>query len=89
MKYVKASHVLPEKLIKEIQKYVQGDMIYIPKPAASRERWGSQSGERKRIDRRNDAIRQSYADGRSVAELAARHCLSVDTIKKIIYSKRS
>jgi len=31
MAYVKASAVLPEKLISEIQEYVQGETIYIPK----------------------------------------------------------
>lgn len=30
MKYVKAKAVLPESLIAEIQKYIQGETIYIP-----------------------------------------------------------
>ena len=33
MKYVKANAVLPESLITEIQKYIQGETIYIPKQA--------------------------------------------------------
>ncbi|MET3196144.1 hypothetical protein ABID96_003112 [Bacillus sp. OAE603] len=32
MTYIKATAILPEKLISEIQKYVQGETIYIPKP---------------------------------------------------------
>lgn len=32
MKYVKATAVLPERLIVEIQKYVQGETLYIPNP---------------------------------------------------------
>lgn len=31
MKYVKATTVFPEELLVEIQKYVQGETIYIPK----------------------------------------------------------
>jgi len=31
MKYVNASNILPKKLIAEIQKYVQGETLYIPK----------------------------------------------------------
>lgn len=31
MKYVKATTILPEELLVEIQKYVQGRTIYIPK----------------------------------------------------------
>lgn len=31
MKYTNATKVLPEELIEEIQKYVQGETLYIPK----------------------------------------------------------
>ena len=31
MKYTQASHVLPDELIKEIQKYVEGEVLYIQK----------------------------------------------------------
>lgn len=31
MKYINANMILPEKLIEEIQKYIQGKYIYIPK----------------------------------------------------------
>ncbi len=30
MKYINANMILPEKLIEEIQKYIQGKYIYIP-----------------------------------------------------------
>ncbi len=39
MAYVKATAILPEKLISEIQKYVQGKTIYIPKPESSHQKW--------------------------------------------------
>ncbi|QHM14747.1 hypothetical protein C7M29_02449 [Bacillus subtilis] len=51
MAYVKATAILPEKLISEIQKYVQGKTIYIPKPESSHQKWGACSGTRKLIDR--------------------------------------
>lgn len=35
MTYVKATAILPEKLISEIQKYVQGKTLYIPKTESS------------------------------------------------------
>lgn len=41
MAYVKATAILPEKLISEIQKYVQGKTIYIPKPETSHQKWGA------------------------------------------------
>ncbi|WML48626.1 CD3324 family protein [Neobacillus sp. PS3-34] len=87
MKYMKASAVLPEKLIMEIQKYVQGETIYIPKPESTRAKWGAKSGGRRLIDSRNVAIRNAFEDGRAIHELADDYFLSIETIKKIVYSK--
>ncbi|WP_313893712.1 CD3324 family protein [Psychrobacillus sp.] len=87
MTYVKASAVLPEELIVEIQKYIQGEAIYIPKPEKHYKKWGALSGERKRIDDRNDTIRKAYKTGVSLDQLAEEHFLSIETIKKIVYSK--
>lgn len=38
MKYFKANTVFPSDLLEEIQKYVQGEYIYIPNPKGSRRR---------------------------------------------------
>lgn len=87
MAYMKAAAILPDELISEIQKYVQGEMIYIPKPETTHKKWGSRSGTRKLIDERNKAIKSAFKNGRTIEQLAEDHFLSVETIKKIIYSK--
>lgn len=87
MTYVNASAVLPEELIVEIQKYIQGEAIYIPKPEKHYKKWGTLSGERKRIDDRNLTIRKAFRAGISFDQLAEEHFLSIETIKKIVYSK--
>lgn len=87
MAYIKANTILPEKLISEIQKYVQGETIYIPKPETSHKKWGSRSGTRKFIDERNISIKKAFKAGRSIDQLADEYFLSVETIKKIIYTK--
>lgn len=88
MKYVNANNILPESLIMEIQKYVQGETIYIPKTENSYRKWGSLSGGRKLLDKRNTAIKKSFATGnRTIPQLAEEHFLSIETIKKIVYSK--
>lgn len=38
MKYIKATTILPEELLVEIQKYVQGETIYIPKQKCTYEK---------------------------------------------------
>jgi Mor family transcriptional regulator len=87
MNYVKATTILPEHLIAEIQKYVQGEMIYIPKPESTYKKWGTCSGGRKEIDDRNSSIKHAFKRGRSINQLAVEYFLSVDSIKKIVYSK--
>ncbi|WP_211748333.1 CD3324 family protein [Paenibacillus sp. Marseille-Q4541] len=88
MKYVRATTVLPDHLVEEIQKYVQGEAIYIPKPASKHEGWGMRSGGRKVLDERNERIRVAYQDGQTIRHLAEEYFLSVDSIKKIIYGKK-
>lgn len=83
MAYVKATAILPEKLISEIQKYVQGKTIYIPKPESSHQKWGACSGTRMLIDDRNASIK----NGKTIHQLSDEYHLSDETIKKIVYSK--
>ncbi|MFD2445027.1 CD3324 family protein [Bacillus sp. CGMCC 1.16607] len=87
MKYVKADSVLPENLLSEIQKYVQGETIYIPKRESTRNKWGTKSGSRRLIDSRNERIRIAFYEGETIPELADEFFLSIETIKKIVYSK--
>lgn len=87
MSYVKVTTILPEKLLSEIQRYVQGETIYIPKPETSHQKWGTCSGARKRIDDRNTVMKREFKNGKTIDQLADEYYLSVETIKKIIYSK--
>jgi Mor family transcriptional regulator len=87
MGYVKASKILPQKLISEIQKYVQGEMIYIPKTKTSRQQWGARSGTRQFIDDRNTQIKEAYQNGATFDQLAEEYHLSPETIKKIVYTR--
>lgn len=36
MKYVNAAEILPEKLLRELQTYMDGDVLYIPKASTKR-----------------------------------------------------
>lgn len=87
MTTVKANTVLPDDLLREIQLYIQGETIYIPKKDSSHAKWGSQSGTRKRLDERNSAIRASFKKGSTISQLAEEYFLSTESIKKIVYKK--
>ncbi len=83
-----ANKVLPEELIEEIQKYVQGETLYIPKQETAYRKWGTSSGGRQWLDRRNAAIRNSFISGTTIQQLAEEYYLSTETIKKIVYKKK-
>lgn len=41
MRYLNASDILPDELLREIQKYTQGEAIYIPREQ-ERRKWGGE-----------------------------------------------
>ncbi|NDI33178.1 CD3324 family protein [Chengkuizengella sediminis] len=84
---VKANEILPKELLIELQKYVQGEMLYIPKSKKNYQKWGTLSGGRKAIDERNAILKNEFKKGRSISQLADEYFLSTETIKKIVYSK--
>lgn len=86
MKYCNADVIFPEDLLKEIQKYVQGEMVYVPNPQGVRKKWGDRSGYRKHLDQRNHDIRAKFREGLTIQQLTDDFCLSFDSIKKIVYS---
>ena len=84
MKYINAAEILPEKLLREIQTYIDGDVLYIPKTSAKKE-WGSVSGSREFYQKRNKEIQLLFKNGYSIEELSKRYGLASSTLKKIIY----
>ncbi len=88
MKYIKADVIFPDELLKEVQKYVYGKVIYIPNPDGERKGWGECSGSRKKLNQRNKDIREKYGQGYSIDQLSSKYYLSFDSIKKIIYSNK-
>lgn len=87
MKYINATEILPIDLLNEIQKYIAGEMLYIPQPEGTKSPWGARSGTRKEIIERNIQIKSEKENGKSIEELMAKYNLSYDTIKKIVYLK--
>lgn len=87
MKYIKAATVLPDKLVEELQEYIQGGYIYIPLKIENKKKWGEVSGIKEEIKTRNENIKRDFKCGKTVEELVYEYYLSEHSIKKIIYSK--
>ncbi len=86
MSYKNARDLLPPKLLEEVQKYVQGEQIYIPQKESVKRKWGAKSGARQQITFRNREIIKKFKDGHSIEQLAELFCLSDETVRKIVYS---
>lgn len=82
--YRNATDILPRNLIEQIQKYVHGQEIYIPKRTQTRLGWGEGNGTRLQLDRRNRAIVFRYMQGESIESLMDEYHLSYDSIRKIV-----
>ena len=87
MKYENAKDIFPEDLLRQIQRYVSGKLIYIPS-LEEKKSWGEASGYRRYLVERNRAIRAAFANGESIDDLAETYALSPETIKRIVYSRK-
>ena len=83
MKYHNASEILPDPLLKELQKYAGGETLYVP-ATGERKAWGEGSGTRRYYAERNDEIRQKFRRGAAVDALAEEYGLSEERIRKIV-----
>jgi Mor family transcriptional regulator len=88
MSYLKAEECLPLELVKEIQKYIQGSQVYIPRIEQTRLSWGEKNGTKEKIRARNDEIRRLKQQGRTINALADDYHLSPDSIRKILYCNK-
>jgi Mor family transcriptional regulator len=87
MEYKNGMELFPQSLLREIQKYVSGGLVYIPQIEAKHKEWGELSGIKAEICTRNYEIKQKFHKGVTISELAIEYCLAVETIKRIVYSK--
>lgn len=84
MRYVKAADVLPQELLDQIQSYIDGEYIYVPRKETNRKAWGESSNRKEETLCRNREIYRKYVNGESVASLAESYYLSPKSIQKIV-----
>lgn len=85
MSYVNADDVLPKILVEEIQKYVDGQLIYIPRKNENSLSWGEKNGTKEKLAERNQAIVKHYYSGQTIKELSEVYYLSEKRIQGIIH----
>lgn len=88
MKYMNAGDILPDHLLQELKTYAAGKLLYVPYDK-ERKTWGEVSGYRHFLNKRNQMIFNMFIHGKTIDHLSDEYCLSSDTIKKIVYSKKN
>lgn len=86
MNYENGRDVFPERLLKQIQKYAAGKLVYIP--SSEKKDWGESTGYRKYLLKRNFNLRLKFRNGVTIEQLAEEYSLSYETVRKIVYSKK-
>ena len=88
MRYIKAEEILPEDLIRQIQEYIDGATIYIPRKPGTRHPWGQETPYKAELKLRNDHIRKDYSMGTGVSALSRKYHLSEKSIRRILQKKQ-
>lgn len=83
MKYENADNIFPEKLLSEIRQFIPAGYVYIS-PKSKRKEWGSVSGQKQELEKRNSEIYEEYHAGKSVDRISEERYLSKSSIYRIL-----
>ena len=84
MKYKKAQDVLPQYMIEDLQKYIEGGYLYIPKKEENKKSWGENTSTKDELNKINKEIAKKHKNGKTIEELADEYYLTGYSIRRII-----
>ena len=84
MKYKKAQDGLPQYRIEDLQKYIEGGYLYIPKKEENKKSWGENTSTKDELNKRNKEIAKKHKNGKTIEELADEYYLTGYSIRRII-----
>ena len=84
MSYQNAIDILPVEIIEEIQKYMDGGTIYIPKKTSEKLPWGTKTETKQKLSLRNLMIYHEFIVGITCQELSQKYFLDIKSIQRII-----
>jgi len=88
MSYTKILEILPDEIVKQIQEYIDGEIIYIPKRDECRKAWGDNTSTKSELEIRNAQIYEGYKAGMSIKQLAEEYFLVEKSIRRIINKQK-
>ncbi|WP_281525891.1 CD3324 family protein [Intestinibacter bartlettii] len=84
MKYKKVQDILPQYMIDDLQQYIEGGYLYIPKKEENKKSWGENTNTKKELNKRNKEIVKKRKNGKSIQDLAKEYFLTEYSIRRII-----
>jgi len=87
MRYIRADEILPPELLEAVQKYIDGQLIYIP--IKEKREWGSVTASRKYYCERNREIFLEWKAGASTEELSLLFSLSEKSVQRILRQQKA
>lgn len=87
MRYIRADEILPPELLEAVQKYIDGQLIYIP--SKEKQEWGSVTASRKYYCERNREIFLEWKAGASTEELSLHFSLSEKSVQRILRQQKA
>lgn len=88
MSYKNSIDLLPKELITEIQKYIDGKVIYIPKKEENKKHWGDNTDTKQLLSIRNLQIYIDYQNGMTIPQLSEKYFLAEKSIQRILKQKK-
>lgn len=79
-----AIELLPKELLEQVQEYIDGRVIYIPKKQENKKQWGENTDTKQFMSSRNFQIRLDFRNGMSTRQLAEKYFLSQKSIQRIL-----
>lgn len=88
MGYQNPIDLLPKQLLEQLQEYVEGQIIYIPKKKANRKLWGENTDTKQFLSSRNRQIYVDFQNGMDLGQLSEKYFLTEKSIQRIIKQQK-
>ncbi len=88
MGYQNPIDLLPKELLEQLQEYVEGQIIYIPKKKANRKLWGENTDTKQFLSSRNRRIYVDFQNGMDLGQLSEKYFLTEKSIQRIIKQQK-
>lgn len=81
--------LLPAELLEQLQNYVEGRVIYIPKKPSNKMHWGEKTDTKKVLALRNSQICSDFRDGLGIRQLSEKYFLAEKSIQRILRQEKA